>query len=192
MFRFGLLRRLQRHGRPSARARATGARRTPGRRTPSPRSRRRASSAPTGSSSTCGARPTDGWSWCTTIPHVDGLRADRRARRSRELRAAQPEIPTLAEALDACAGMIVNVEIKCLPWEPDADTPDRVVVRAVVDLVRAQSSVAGLRHHRVVVRSRRGRRVPRVRARDRDRVADERSGRRGGRARSRPSTVTRG
>ena len=30
--------------------------------------------------------------------------------------------------------MIVNVEIKCLPWEPDADTPDRAVVRAVVDL----------------------------------------------------------
>jgi len=57
------------------------------------------------------------------------------------LRAAHPEIPTLAEALAACAGMIVNVEIKCLPWEPDPDTPDRAVVRAVVDLVRAGASV---------------------------------------------------
>ncbi|MDQ1458005.1 MAG: glycerophosphoryl diester phosphodiesterase [Actinomycetota bacterium] len=52
------------------------------------------------------------------------------------LRAAHPEIPTLVEALQACAGMIVNVEIKCLPWEPDADT-DRVVVRAVGEIVRA-------------------------------------------------------
>lgn len=53
------------------------------------------------------------------------------------LRAAHPEIPTLAEALAECAGMIVNVEIKCLPWEPDADTPDRFVVGAVAEIVRA-------------------------------------------------------
>jgi glycerophosphoryl diester phosphodiesterase len=57
------------------------------------------------------------------------------------LRAAHPDIPTLAEALEVCAGMIVNVEIKCLPWEPDPDTPDRSVVRAVVDLLRADASV---------------------------------------------------
>src|SRR5947209_7355929 len=57
------------------------------------------------------------------------------------LRNAYPDIPTLGEALEACAGMLVNVEIKCLPWEPDADTPDRAVVRAVVELVRGQSNV---------------------------------------------------
>src|SRR4051794_33800728 len=57
------------------------------------------------------------------------------------LRNAYPDVPTLGEALEACAGMLVNVEIKCLPWEPDADTPDRAVVRAVVDLVRGQASV---------------------------------------------------
>ena len=57
------------------------------------------------------------------------------------LRAARPEIPTLAEALAMCAGMIVNVEIKCLPWEPDADTADHEVVRAVVDALHAQSDV---------------------------------------------------
>jgi glycerophosphoryl diester phosphodiesterase len=58
-----------------------------------------------------------------------------------ELRAAHPEIPTLAEALETCAGMLVNVEIKCLPWEPDADTPDRFVVHAVADLIRAAELV---------------------------------------------------
>jgi glycerophosphoryl diester phosphodiesterase len=57
------------------------------------------------------------------------------------LRAARPEIPTFAGALDACAGMLVNVEMKCLPWEPDADDPgDRPLVRAVVDAVRVSSS----------------------------------------------------
>jgi glycerophosphoryl diester phosphodiesterase len=59
------------------------------------------------------------------------------ARSFEALRAARPTIPTLAEALETCSGMIVNVEIKCLPWEPDADTPDRAVVHAVVDLLRA-------------------------------------------------------
>jgi glycerophosphoryl diester phosphodiesterase len=53
------------------------------------------------------------------------------------LRAAHPEIPTLTDALAECAGMIVNVEIKCLPWEPDADTPDRFVGHAVAEIVRA-------------------------------------------------------
>ena len=33
--------------------------------------------------------------------------------------------------------MVVNVEIKCLPWEPDADTPDRFVVHAVTEIARA-------------------------------------------------------
>jgi len=73
-------------------------------------------------------------------PHVDGfgllLELPFAA-----LRAEHPQIPTLLEALEACAGMIVNVEIKCLPWEPDADTPDRVVVHAVVELLRASASI---------------------------------------------------
>jgi glycerophosphoryl diester phosphodiesterase len=57
------------------------------------------------------------------------------------VRAARPDIPTLDEALEACAGMIVNVEVKCLPWEPDADE-DRSVVRAVVELLRRADGVA--------------------------------------------------
>ena len=51
------------------------------------------------------------------------------------VRDARPDIPTLAEALDVCAGLIVNVELKCLPWEPDADA-DGVVVQATAALVR--------------------------------------------------------
>jgi glycerophosphoryl diester phosphodiesterase len=50
-----------------------------------------------------------------------------------ELRAARPAVPTLAEALAACTDLLVNVEIKCLPWDPDADTPEHRHVRAVVD-----------------------------------------------------------
>jgi len=51
------------------------------------------------------------------------------------IREAMPSIPTLAEALDACAGMLVNVEVKCLPWEADPD-PERIVARTAVDIVR--------------------------------------------------------
>jgi glycerophosphoryl diester phosphodiesterase len=52
-----------------------------------------------------------------------------------DIRAALPWLPTLAEALDACRGWLVNVEIKCSPWERDAD-PDHAVVRRAVDEIR--------------------------------------------------------
>jgi glycerophosphoryl diester phosphodiesterase len=58
----------------------------------------------------------------------------------RTLREARPAIPTLEEALAACVGMLVNVEIKCLPWEADADTPDHLVVRSTVDTIRAHEA----------------------------------------------------
>jgi glycerophosphoryl diester phosphodiesterase len=54
-----------------------------------------------------------------------------------EIRDALPSLPTLAEALDACLGWMVNVEIKCSPWERDAD-PDHTVVRGAIDEVRAR------------------------------------------------------
>lgn len=44
-------------------------------------------------------------------------------------------VPTLAEALEACAGMVVNVEIKNLPTEPGWDPEERVVA-AVANAVR--------------------------------------------------------
>jgi glycerophosphoryl diester phosphodiesterase len=51
-----------------------------------------------------------------------------------DLRAAIPRVPTLDEAFDALAGLIVDVEVKCFPTEPDAD-PERLVVRGVVERV---------------------------------------------------------
>jgi glycerophosphoryl diester phosphodiesterase len=62
------------------------------------------------------------------------------------LRAARPALPTLAEALDACTG-IVNVEVKNFPTEPDYD-PDERVASGVAALVGER----GLRE-RVVVSS---------------------------------------
>lgn len=46
-------------------------------------------------------------------------------------------VPSLAQALDACAGMGVNVEIKNGPGEPDYDPDDHVAVR-VVELLAAR------------------------------------------------------
>ncbi len=71
-------------------------------------------------------------------PHVEGfglIAAEPFAR----LRAEHAAIPTLDEALAELHGMVVNVEIKCLPWEPDADTNDHAVVRATCELVAAQA-----------------------------------------------------
>jgi glycerophosphoryl diester phosphodiesterase len=51
-----------------------------------------------------------------------------------EIRAARPEIPTLEEALEACTGMLVNIEVKNLPGDADYD-PAEGVAAAVVDLL---------------------------------------------------------
>jgi glycerophosphoryl diester phosphodiesterase len=51
-----------------------------------------------------------------------------------QIRAARPEIPTLEEALDACAGMLVNIEVKNLPGDADYDPTDGVAA-GVVDLL---------------------------------------------------------
>ena len=68
-------------------------------------------------------------------PHIEGFGL-LRDHDFDAIRAAHPGIPTLRDALDACEGMLVNVEIKCLPWEPDPDTPARDVAHATVDLIR--------------------------------------------------------
>lgn len=47
------------------------------------------------------------------------------------------EVPTLVEALDACAGLVVNVEIKNSPFDPDHD-PGRTVADDVVALLDAR------------------------------------------------------
>lgn len=46
----------------------------------------------------------------------------------------RPGAPTLAEALDACAGMTVNIEIKNLQGDPDFD-PDETLASEVVALL---------------------------------------------------------
>ena len=51
-----------------------------------------------------------------------------------EIRAARPEIPTLDEALEVCAGMLVNVEVKNLPGDADYD-PGEAVAAGVVELL---------------------------------------------------------
>jgi glycerophosphoryl diester phosphodiesterase len=51
-----------------------------------------------------------------------------------EIRAARPDIPTLDEALDACAGMLVNVEVKNVPGDADYDPTDGAAA-AVVELL---------------------------------------------------------
>lgn len=51
-----------------------------------------------------------------------------------DLRSSAPWVPTLAEALEACGPLWVNVEVKNSPFEPDWD-PEEEVVDAVVRLV---------------------------------------------------------
>ena len=55
-----------------------------------------------------------------------------------EVRAALPSVPTLAEVLDACVGMLVNVEIKNAPGDADHD-PSCRVSELVVELLDARS-----------------------------------------------------
>lgn len=54
-----------------------------------------------------------------------------------EIRQARPEIPTLAEVLDACRGRLVNVEIKNLPGDADYDESHEAA-RLVVELLEAR------------------------------------------------------
>lgn len=53
-----------------------------------------------------------------------------------EIRAARPEIPTLEEALEAGAGMLVNVEVKNLPGDADYDPGERIAAGVVELLTR--------------------------------------------------------
>ena len=50
-----------------------------------------------------------------------------------------PSVPSLAEALDACAGMTVNIEIKNMPGDPDHD-PTESLAERVVELLHERGS----------------------------------------------------
>lgn len=53
------------------------------------------------------------------------------------IRRVRPSIPLLAESLDACAGLLVNVEVKNLPGDADYDPDERAAV-GVVELLHAR------------------------------------------------------
>jgi glycerophosphoryl diester phosphodiesterase len=54
-----------------------------------------------------------------------------------DIRAARPEIPTLAEVLDACSGMLVNIEIKNLPGDADFDAEEHAA-ELVVEVLQGR------------------------------------------------------
>ena len=53
------------------------------------------------------------------------------------IRSDLPEVPTLGEALDVCAGVLVNVEIKNAPRDADWDPSDRAA-ELLVELLAAR------------------------------------------------------
>ncbi len=53
------------------------------------------------------------------------------------LRTERPDIPRLDEALDVLTGLVVNIELKCAPWEPDADR-DHSLGETVAALARSR------------------------------------------------------
>jgi glycerophosphoryl diester phosphodiesterase len=48
-----------------------------------------------------------------------------------DIRKARPDMPVLEEALDACDGLLVNIEVKNLPGDADYDPADGVAMAVV-------------------------------------------------------------
>jgi len=71
------------------------------------------------------------------VLHHDAALPDGRVVFETPTAALPASVPSLADALDECAGLVVNVEIKNSPFEPDHD-PERGVADQVVDLLRAR------------------------------------------------------
>lgn len=70
------------------------------------------------------------------VVHHDAHLADGRAIVELDRREIPIEVPDLAAALDACAGMGVNIEIKNQPGEVDFDEGDRVAELVVEEVGR--------------------------------------------------------
>jgi len=68
------------------------------------------------------------------VVHHDAALPDGRVIASTPTGELPDHVPSLAEALDACAGVVVNVEIKNSPFDPDHD-PDRTLADQVVALL---------------------------------------------------------
>lgn len=71
------------------------------------------------------------------VVHHDAVLADGRALVEVPAAGLPEHVPTLAAALDACAPMWVNVEVKNDPREPDFDATDRIA-DDVVALLRGR------------------------------------------------------
>lgn len=70
------------------------------------------------------------------VVHHDPVLGDGRAIRELRSRELPASVPTLDRALDACAGMFVNIEIKNDPDEPDFDPGEWVAHRVCGLLAR--------------------------------------------------------
>lgn len=70
------------------------------------------------------------------VVHHDPAVADGRVIRQTPASDLPDTVPLLADALDACAGMFVNIEIKNDETEPDFDPTDWVAHRTAIELVR--------------------------------------------------------
>lgn len=68
------------------------------------------------------------------VVHHDARVADGRAIVDTGWRELPPHVPTLGAALDACAGVWVNIEIKNDERDPDFDPDDRVAVEVLAAL----------------------------------------------------------
>jgi glycerophosphoryl diester phosphodiesterase len=55
-----------------------------------------------------------------------------------EIVALAPEVAALDAALDVLPAGLVNLELKCLPWEPDRDDDDRAAVASLAEAVVAR------------------------------------------------------
>jgi glycerophosphoryl diester phosphodiesterase len=73
------------------------------------------------------------------VVHHDAFVHDGRIIRDTRSVDLPADVPTLSDALDACAGMFVNIEIKNDPSEPDFDPSDWVATRVAAELVRRGS-----------------------------------------------------
>lgn len=69
------------------------------------------------------------------VVHHDPVLADGRVIRTVAAAELPAYVPSLTAALDACAGMWVNVEIKNDPEEPDFDPTDAIAVATVAALL---------------------------------------------------------
>lgn len=71
------------------------------------------------------------------VVHHDAALRDGRVIRETPTAELPDAVPSLAAALDACEGVVVNVEIKNSPFDPDHD-PERTLADDVVALLRAR------------------------------------------------------